>query len=82
MLIFFLPVVFRNILTNPQLIRNTRLIAFTIPTGIPTTAVNEALEHFKNVIKICPNREHVLQNKLWNTWMAILRISADLQLQV
>ena len=24
----------------------------------------EALEHFKRVIKICPNRGHIFQNKL------------------
>ena len=40
---------------------------------------NEALEYFKCVIKIWPNREHIFQNKLRNTWTAILKISALLQ---
>ena len=26
----------------------------------------EALEHFKHVVKICPNRGHMFQNKLQN----------------
>ena len=34
----------------------------------------EALQHFKHVIKICPNREHIFQNKLRNMWTAILKI--------
>ena len=28
----------------------------------------ETLEHFKQVLKICPNREHIFQNKLRNMW--------------
>ena len=34
----------------------------------------EALKHFRHVTKICPNREHIFQNKLRNTWTAILKI--------
>ena len=34
----------------------------------------ESLEHFKHVIKICPNRGHIFQKKLRNTWTAILKI--------
>ena len=41
-------------------------------------AKKEALEHFRDVIKICSNREHIFQNKLRNTWAVILRTSADL----
>ena len=33
----------------------------------------EALEHFKHVIKSWPNRRHIPQNKLWNTWTASQR---------
>ena len=33
--------------------------------------VKEALEHFKHVIKICPNRGHVLQNKLRTAMLKI-----------
>ena len=36
----------------------------------------EALEHFKHVIKICPNRGHIFKNKLRNTWAAIPKTSA------
>ena len=32
----------------------------------------EALEHFKHMINICPSRGHIFQNKLWNTWTALL----------
>ena len=32
----------------------------------------EALELLKRVVKICPNKGHNFQNKLWNTWTAIL----------
>ena len=35
----------------------------------------EALEHFKQVIKIGPNRGHIFLNKLLNTWVAILKTS-------
>ena len=42
----------------------------------------KGLEHFKHVIQICPNRGHIFQNKLRNTWTAILKISAVLRLQV
>ena len=31
----------------------------------------EALEHLKQVIKICPNRGHIFQNNLKNTWTNI-----------
>ena len=34
----------------------------------------EALENFKHVIKICPNRTHIVQNKLQNTWTAKLKL--------
>ena len=40
----------------------------------------EALEHFKQVIKICPNRGHIFMNKLGNTWAAILKTSTGSQL--
>ena len=41
-LIFSLFIVFRNILTIPLLIGNTRLIlALAIPTGIPMTVINQ-----------------------------------------
>ena len=33
----------------------------------------EALEYFKHVIKICPNRGHIFKNKLGNAWAAILK---------
>ena len=33
----------------------------------------KALEHFKHLIKICTNRGHIFQNKLRNTWTAILK---------
>ena len=33
----------------------------------------EALEHFKHVIKICPNRGHIFKNKLANTWTVLLK---------
>ena len=33
----------------------------------------KALEHFKQVIKIFPNRGHVFLNNLENTWAAILK---------
>ena len=36
----------------------------------------ETMKHFKDVIKICPNRRHILRNKLWNTQMALPKISA------
>ena len=36
----------------------------------------EALEHFRHVIKICPNRGHIFKNKLRNTWAAILKTPA------
>ena len=35
----------------------------------------KALEHFKHVIKICPNRGHIFKNKLENTWAAIQKTS-------
>ena len=34
----------------------------------------EALENFKHVIEICPNRVHVIKNILQNTWTIILRM--------
>ena len=40
----------------------------------------EGLEHFKQVIKICPNRGHVFMNKLGNTWAAMLKTSTGSQL--
>ena len=44
-LFFLLPIIFRNILTIPLLIRNTRLIlAPAIPTAAPVTVVNEPRE--------------------------------------
>ena len=42
----------------------------------------EDLEHFKHVIKICPNRGHIFQNELRNKWMAILKTLAGLLLKV
>ena len=42
----------------------------------------EALEHFKHVIAIGPNRGHIFQNKLLNTLTAILKISALLRPEV
>ena len=42
----------------------------------------EALEHFKHVIKICPNRGHIFKNKLGNTWAAILKTSTASLLKV
>ena len=36
----------------------------------------ETMKHFKDVIKICPNRGHIFRNKLWNTQMALPKISA------
>ena len=41
-------------------------------------AKKKALENFKHMIKICPNIGHIYQNKLWNTWVAILKIFAKL----
>ena len=40
----------------------------------------EALENFKQVIKICPNRGHIFMNKLKNMWAAILEKSAGSRL--
>ena len=34
---------------------------------------NKALEHFKHVIKICPNKRHIFQNNLRNIWTTILK---------
>ena len=42
----------------------------------------EAVEKFKHVTKICPNRGHILQNKLRNIWAAMLKTSAVLLLRV
>ena len=42
----------------------------------------KALKHFKHVIKICPNRGHIFQNKLQNTWAVSLKTSAVSQLQL
>ena len=36
----------------------------------------------QTVIKICPNRGHIFQNKLQNTLIAILKLSAFLRIQV
>ena len=45
MLVFFLSIVFKNILAIPLVIRNTRLIlALAIPTSVPMTADNEKSE--------------------------------------
>ena len=45
MFAFYFPVVFKNILIFPLLIRNTRIIlTLAIPTGVPMTVVNEKRE--------------------------------------
>ena len=50
------------------------------PTSFPAhlfairESEKEALEHFKHMVKICPNRGHNFQNKLRNTWTVILKI--------
>ena len=40
----------------------------------------EAMEHFKHVINIFPNRGHIFQNKLRHTWTAILKILTNVLL--
>ena len=42
----------------------------------------EAMEHFKHVLKICPNRRHDFQNKLRNTWTSLLKILTLLLLDI
>ena len=42
----------------------------------------ESLEHFKQVIKICPNRGHIFMNKLMNTWAAMLKTSTGSRVKV
>ena len=39
----------------------------------------EAQEHFKQIIKICPDRVHIFRNKLRYMWAAILKTSVDTQ---
>lgn len=40
--LFFLPILFKNILTIAFLIRNTRpILALTITAGVPMTVINE-----------------------------------------
>ena len=45
-------------------------------------AKKEALIHLKRVIEISPNRGHILQNKLRNTWRLTLKESTNLPLYV
>ena len=42
----------------------------------------KALKHFKHVIKFCLNRGHIFQNKLRNTWKAILKTPVVLHPEV
>ena len=42
---------------------------------------NEALEHFKHVIRICQSRGHIFRNKLGNTWTVILKLRAALRIE-
>ena len=42
----------------------------------------EALEPFKHVITISPNRGHIFKNKLGNTWGAIMKKSTDSELRI
>ena len=72
---------YRESTTNDRC--NSKFLATSIPVHLVAIreGEKESLEHLKHVIKICPNKGHIFQNELRNTWTAMLK-SADLQLPI